>query len=164
VKRGRAKSAGGVVGVDPAWAKPCAAAYVGQDGAWAIETVDYNDRNRWEALFSSAKAAGCAVVAIEQPYLGANPRTYGQLVTAASHVEACALACDIQTVRINTQAWMSAMLTVNGYTPKHRLELLPTMVYVAKALGADLGNAEDDKAAAVCIAEYWTSQRRQTVG
>jgi hypothetical protein len=144
----------GVVGLDPAWSKPCVAAYVVRDGTWVFAEAAHDDWEAWARLFGAAVDAGCRRVVIEEPYQGASVQTFRLLVTAVAQLEGYAVAAGLEVTRVNTQTWMSAMLTVNGHTPKVRKELLERMVYVARLLGAKVEPAQDDRASAVCLAEF----------
>lgn len=149
-----------VVGVDPAWAKPCAGAYWGPDLEWAIFEAVHDDRARWKNLLGIAWETGCRIVAIEKPYMGRSVKTFGQLTTAVANVESVARECGFEVVQVPAKTWMDGQLSVAGHVPRLRKELLKRMVMVARALRAPVLKGEDDKAAAVCIAEYWMAQER----
>ncbi len=105
-----------------------------------------------DAIHYDCWQLGVRVAAVEKPYLGVNPATYGKLMAVFGIVVGALEMFGIKVIEVAPRTWQVAMLTVNGYTPKRRKEIKPASIFRAKAEGADVKN--DHEADAVCIAVW----------
>ena len=137
-----------VVGIDPgtrqtgfAWRTP--------SGAWRCGWVRPDSL---QTILLEARRDGCDVAAVEDSFLGVNPRTYRVLITLQVRILSMCGDLNLRTVTVPPLTWKSAMLTGAGYLPAGRDHQKSTALAVARRLGADPKTF--DEGDAVCLAEF----------
>ena len=121
---------------------------------WVTQQADAQDLESVKAIFASAMTHGCDSAAIEKPFLGINPKTYGALMLVYGLVEEACKQLRIKHIGVEPSKWQRGMLTINGHYENNRKELTRRSAYVAqRGLGAneDCDEHEND---AVCISEW----------
>lgn len=141
----------GVISFDPA--ARTGYAYRAATG-WVTGVVDPTDAAALSAVITVAVEAGCSLAAVEDAYLGANPRTYARLVETQTRVRVACEAHGLAVELVPAAEWQSAW-SISG----PRADRKTAARLVAQRLGATV--RYHDESDAVCLCEYAACRARQ---
>lgn len=124
--------------------------------SWEFGTVRAYDRLKRIDLLKWATEMGCTHVALEQPYLGVNAKTYGDLkelrgmwIADAAH-EGLALV----DIDLRPSCWQRQMLVKNGRQCPAGMTKEWSCDIASMITGVKFAKTQHDSADAVCICQY----------
>lgn len=145
------------IGVDPASGKSHAVAWQRADGTWRWERPA-NTATALRDTLQRAIADGAGGVAVEDGYVGVNPRVSRALDQARGIVRSVAELLDQPCVPIQPSQWRSSELSWCGWTPHTTGADCKAMALRCVRLAHRVDTDDHDVAEAICIAAF-VSQR-----
>lgn len=139
------------IGIDPAYAKPIAYAYM-WDRKWVVGDVDREDLKEILEVFSTASDRGVTHCVIEDGFIGVNPMVAQRLAQVRGVLECGAQASRIPVQLVYPATWQAACLSQGTWHPKKHAEIIRQSILRARSLtGRDL---PEDQAVAVVLADW----------
>lgn len=138
-------------------AKTTGYAFKGNEG-WQWGTVDgYNSARRTD-LIKWAVEQGCTHVALEQPYLGLNAKSYGDLMEVRGMWRADAAREGMVYIEndLRPRTWQSHILVIQGKSCPKGMTKVWSREVAGRIVGYTFKAKEHDSSDAVCICEYVT--------
>ena len=139
------------IGIDPAYAKPIAYAYM-LDRKWVVGDFDFEDFDEMLDAFSTASAQGVTHCVIEDGFIGVNRIVAQRLAQVRGFLEACAKFSKLPVQLVYPATWQAACLCQGSWHPKKHAEIIRQTILRARSLtGRDL---PEDHAVAVVLADW----------
>jgi len=142
-------------------AKTTGFAFKGNDG-WQWGTVKGHDQAKRIDLIKWAVESGCTHVALEQPYLGLNAKTYGDLMELRGMLRADATREGLLYVEndLRPSTWQRHMLVIGSKSCPKGMTKVWSREVAGRIVGYTFKEKEHDAADAVCIADCETQISR----
>ena len=147
------------IGIDPAYAKPVAAAFpVGQGKSrrsWALYDLDPNRLiAELPEVWTEAKDSGVTGVILEGGFIGVNPQVGMKLEGIREVIKQSAEASQLPVTTVAPATWQAALLCQGRWHPKTHDEIIQQVEFRVKHIHKIEEEISEDRKVAICLSEW----------